>query len=280
VIYIVVAHHKEAERVIQNLNLKKLSISGAKDIFGNTNYRLIVSGSGELSAAVATSILGAEINTLASNVFVNLGVAASTDPSDVGSIFHIHSLHSQSFGRSFYPDMIVNLGIPQRGLESWNRPFLRSETTISGNHTLIDMEAAGFYDAARCFVAPSRICVIKLVTDSGGGSLPELKRSIIQALSRSAHLFLDPIERLRCWIESRPSIEHLTPLLHSIRDQLALSETQWHDLLFRVRALSDRDDDRGLKILFERYAAGTAHTREDKRTNFRALLNELSVPLV
>jgi adenosylhomocysteine nucleosidase len=166
---ITVALHPEARPLITHFGLKQDTTSHAVPIFHRENHALAVSGVGRLKSAIATTYLLSRISSLDDVILLNIGIAGHTQVPKAGSVelgdlFLVHKITEQATGHTFYPDMLVKSPIAESVLTTVDRPLDRSDN-MKIESGLVDMEAAGFYQAAATFLAPHQIHCIKIVSD-------------------------------------------------------------------------------------------------------------------
>lgn len=168
-VLITVALHPEARPLITHFGLKQDTASHAVPIFHRDDLFLTVSGVGRLKSAIATTYLLSRISSFDDVILLNIGIAGHTQASDAGAIglgdlFLVHKITEQATGHTFYPDMLIQTKIAESVLTTVDRPLARSND-MEIESGLVDMEAAGFYQAAATFLAPHQIHCIKLVSD-------------------------------------------------------------------------------------------------------------------
>lgn len=121
---------------------------------------MIVSGVGRLRASIATAVLASSQPLLG---LINLGLCGSPGELEVGRLAIAHRVIDHATSRSYYPDMLGRHGLPEVTLETFERPVTADHPVSSG--TAVDMEGAGFFEAASCFLSPARIQCLKVVSD-------------------------------------------------------------------------------------------------------------------
>lgn len=177
-ILITTALYCEAQPFIRYFQLKKDMSFTRFQVFRNDDILLLITGTGSMQAAIAASSVCSLIPPSRQDLFLNIGVCGlSKNSSPAGSVFLGNKIVELSTGRSFYPDLI------------YSHPFLEGTILTSpsivcktadgtgfglgsyktedyfGKAYLIDMEAAGFYQASSCFYRPHQLFFIKIVSD-------------------------------------------------------------------------------------------------------------------
>lgn len=168
-IYIVTALAQEAIPLIQHFKLKK-DLSHTKfDIYKNDLIKLIVSGTGKLKSSIATTYLLLKEPPKKSDKILNFGICGSgSEKHKSGQVFLINKIEDLNSGKSYYPEILFSHLIPEAGIVTHEKPVIKAKSTPSTNG-LVDMEVAGFYEAANIFVQSHNIIVMKVVSDHLSG---------------------------------------------------------------------------------------------------------------
>ena len=165
-IHIFTALYPEAKPLIQALSLKKRA--------AQTHYQQFLSEEGDLSltitgvgpmqeAAVTASVL-TDYDAGAQDQLLSLGTAArlTTCPA---SMYHVNKIMEAVTMRDFYPDMLLNTGLPEASLITGAKLYTKQESGYAAD--LYDMEAAAVYQAASMFLGPHQMNFLRIVTDDG-----------------------------------------------------------------------------------------------------------------
>ncbi len=152
-----IALHAEARPVIERYRLKQ-DASFALPVFRRNEVWLTVTGTGRMKSAIATTFLIAHVENGEHAVIFNLGIAGHTQkagegPVKVGDRFLAHKITEQGTGRSFYPDLLARSPLAESALTTVDAPLDRADAS-GVEPGLVDMEAAGFYQAAAAFHPP------------------------------------------------------------------------------------------------------------------------------
>jgi adenosylhomocysteine nucleosidase len=232
---IISAHHREALAIIEKYDLKQNRNFSARPVFESSSVRLVISGMGSINAAIATTLAFSDLNPLHVHAAVNFGICAGNKTLPLSELFQVNRILSPSLKKSWYPDMILKLGFPESGLETHEHAYIDSESPPL-TMELVDMEAAGFFEAARTFVAPSRIFVLKLLSDFGA-RFEDIKPQIDNLISSQQTALMSALDAILDWLQRcvEPSKEELH-LIEKVQKSLALSESQYQQLLFLCRA--------------------------------------------
>ena len=106
----ITALYPEAKGLIKQLNLKKQSSETLYQLFEGEEIRLLVTGTGMISAATATASHFTRYPASGTDIVINIGVAGYA-PGDygtanIGDLFLAAKLTEAATGRTFYPDLL------------------------------------------------------------------------------------------------------------------------------------------------------------------------------
>ena len=194
-VYVFCAFYGECSGLIKHYNLKKRQTDKYYrfDVFENENQpvRIILTGQGSVMAAAAVSGAASFFGIKAEDAIINVGTCAGYY--EPGQVFICNKITEEATGRTFYPDMILRSGLPERGLVTVpvviNKPIHEYVNKDSHNMALYDMEAAAIYQAANLYVGPHRIGFVKVVSDNGDieGLTPDfIKKLMAEAVDEMA----------------------------------------------------------------------------------------------
>lgn len=125
--------------------------------------RLIITGMGKMDSAMAVSYVCGRYGG-SNDLLVNIGTCAGGRNRD--GAYLINKVTDKETGRSFYPDMLYDLGLPESGVTTLAH-IASEELTSEDDDMLWEMEASGFIQSALMFAPPHRIQLIKVVSDNG-----------------------------------------------------------------------------------------------------------------
>ena len=194
-VYVFCAFYGECSGLIKHYNLKKRQTDKYYrfDVFENENQpvRIILTGQWSVMAAAAVSGAASFFGIKAEDAIINVGTCAGDY--EPGQVFICNKITEEATGRTFYPDMILRSGLPERGLVTVpvviNKPIHEYVNKDSHNMALYDMEAAAIYQAANLYVGPHRIGFVKVVSDNGDieGLTPDfIKKLMAEAVDEIA----------------------------------------------------------------------------------------------
>jgi hypothetical protein len=133
---------------------------------------------GKVRSAICTTAVLSSLPSPESVIAVNIGIAGCRPgTASTGDLLLINKITDASSRLRFYPDILLRHGLPERSLVTHDAPV----TCPPESDVLVDMEAAGFFQAASAFVPPSQILVLKIVSDYCDGSqvTPEAASALV-----------------------------------------------------------------------------------------------------
>lgn len=188
-------------------------------------YRFLISGMGQNNIVGAVNFAVGKFGT-PSHIF-NVGICGAIKDYQIGELVLPNKIVEGSNNRNFFPEMMIKSGIREGTLGTFNEAVRKPISGID----LYDMEGAGFFEAATRFLPPSRISVIKIVSDhleSLPGSKDEVTRLIAaqaDTISTYCSKFIATLYALSNEFNSEES-----KLLQDLSSSMRLSVTQAHQL--------------------------------------------------
>lgn len=194
-VYIFCAFYGECSGLIKHYNLKKRQTDKYYrfDVFENENQpvRIILTGQGSVMAAAAVSGAASFFGIKAEDAIINVGTCAGDY--EPGQVFICNKITEEATGRTFYPDMILRSGLPEKELVTVpvviHKPIHEYVNKDSYDMALYDMEAAAIYQVANLYVGPHRMGFVKVVSDNGDieGLAPDfIKKLMAEAVDEIA----------------------------------------------------------------------------------------------
>lgn len=165
-IHIFTALYPEAKPLIQALSLKKRAAQTHYQQFLSEegDLSLTITGVGPLQAAAVTASVLTDFDAGASDQLLSLGTAAALTACPA-SMYHVNKITEAVTMRDFYPDMLLNTGLPEASLITGAKLYTKQESGYAAE--LYDMEAAAVYQAASMFLGPHQMNFLRIVTDDG-----------------------------------------------------------------------------------------------------------------
>lgn len=184
-IIFVCALQVEARPLIEYFHLKKDMSEHKWPVYKNDNYRLIVSGTGKIKAAMAAAHLLSRINSSQISCLINFGICGSNSGLyQPGAVMLTHKVEDIETGRSYYPDLFAGHDLPGAVMQCHSRPVYMPEET-GGPAIFCDLESAGIMEAAVKYLSPHQVVMLKIISDKlDSGHLPEnqVKTYLVAAL--------------------------------------------------------------------------------------------------
>lgn len=191
-----------------------------------------------------------------SDFVINVGCAAGLK----GGCYLVNSVTEQDTGRRFYPDMLVDSSLPEA-------PLITSSSIVTEPVPgyLYDMEAALICGHVMKKIAPSRIAIIKAVSDDGS------RRPSANEVTSLIRGYRDEIGSITDSLCRENEPVNYMPLPESVIDELRLSQymkCEFEDLVHYCVASGNMEKLSG--ILDEMRGNGTLPVK-DKRQGRRVL---------
>jgi len=155
-IYFICAFEAEARALIEYCKLQKDPNSPCT-LFSNAERIILISGMGQDNAKKAIEYLLLKYPHSDDDVLINLGICAAQDKFPVGSLLHVQSLRSRS--ESF------ELKVVDSTLQKVSCFSSEEVLTQVVDTDIAEMEAISIYKAASASFSPSKISILKVVSD-------------------------------------------------------------------------------------------------------------------
>ena len=169
-ITIITALYPEAKGLIHCLNLKKNSAETLYQLFEGEEFRLIITGAGMISAAVATARHFANYPSSTEDIVINLGISGGyfneNADTHIGDLFLVSKITEQPTGRTFYPDLLYRHSF-RLGEVITCATSCHDDSTLVDS-VLVDMEASTLYQALLPHFSPDRMFFFKVISDFPG----------------------------------------------------------------------------------------------------------------
>lgn len=167
----ITALYPEAKELITKLNLKKQEKETLYQLFEGEEIRLVITGTGMISAATAVARHFANYPAKSGqDIAINLGVAGyapgNKGTASVGDAYLACKLTESTTGRTFYPDFLYRHNF--RLLPLVTVPVVCNNAAAFSEETLIDMEAAALYQSLLPHFSPDRMFFFKVISDIPG----------------------------------------------------------------------------------------------------------------
>lgn len=267
------AFYKEALPFINHLQLKKDTQFTKFQLFRNEKVLLLITGTGKMNSAIALTSLCSLSPPSEEDLLVNIGICGCTNKTvPQGTIFLCNKILEAETRRTFFPDMLYSHPFLEGCLLTSPVPVDFSETAktlntfknsdpgiekafmlsmknllITGNY-LVDMEAAGLYQAASYFFKPHQMLFLKVVSDhlvlntsSSAGINPHEVSKLLESNCDKILEWVFHVEESST--ANKPP--HLSPeeetAVRTLFSALRLSVTMEHSLLQHLRYFKLRE---------------------------------------
>jgi adenosylhomocysteine nucleosidase len=231
--FLSVALFAEARPLIRHFRLKRVHAPGRFQRFAGDGIRLVVSGTGSLSAAVATAHLLTDGRAGEGDTFFNIGLCGAVDGDfTLGQTVLCHKIVDHGTKRAYYPDILVRHGLRETVLETFSHPVRRENIPCGTEGHVADMEGAGCFVAASAFLPPHRLYFLKIVSDFL--ETDTLSSASVSRFMENAIPHLESLMHARASIAvpgDRPLFDQDDLALLQLADErLRLTETMRHQL--------------------------------------------------
>jgi len=164
-LYLVVALPCEAKPITRQLGLGRDNDVANPAVFAGDDCILVVSGVGKARAAAATAFMLTRYGARGTGVVANIGVCGATgNTHKIGQLLVINRIRDHSSDRIFLPDMLYRHSCLEAALTTCDQPVRGGQSTVDAG-SVVDMEGAGFFEAAAMFVPTDLIMCLKVVSD-------------------------------------------------------------------------------------------------------------------
>jgi hypothetical protein len=227
---LITALRQEARPLIEALGLKQDTASRRIPVYTSDDTLLVISGIGKLYAGIATThALHLAGNPEACHL-INVGMCgAVVDQIALGEAVAVHKIWDHATGREFFPDMLVNHGLQEAVLGTFDQPVTTANRPILACD-VVDMEASGVFQAAQLFLSPHQMLFLKVATDYlefSTNDYPQMQRYYDQSVDEWLPV-LKHTESLDMQEEVISSEQET--FLTSVADSMRLTQTQTHQL--------------------------------------------------
>ena len=230
-IAIVCALPLEAKEFIRLFSLIQKSTTTPFSVYESDEVVLVVTGMGSLRMQCGVATLMGLYDPKTFDMVINMGVCAGSKESFViGDIVMISSLKGER--QRCYPDMIARHPFCEGALLSVETPFAGD---IPKDHC-VDMEGVAFFQAASLFVSPSRLIVVKIISDYGNPDVViENSKAYLPKVSDTIKEWIVNAKKL--FVRSPLLSEQQEEKLRSIAQEKKLSSYQTHDERKKILSL-------------------------------------------
>lgn len=165
-IYIVTAFHAEAKPLIDHFGLKKLYEPLKFQIFSGDDIVLIESREGIVNSSIATTFILTKFKASYKDIALNIGICGAKEGYfSKGDVILCNKIINHYSKKRFYPDILIRHTMKEASLESFMQPVKKDNLSQEIEGDIVDMEGAGFFEAASVFLPLHNVHCIKIVYD-------------------------------------------------------------------------------------------------------------------
>jgi nucleoside phosphorylase len=242
-LYIITALYAEAKPLIHAYELKKQAQLNRFQIFQGEHVKLIVTGTGKMEAAIATTYLLSQQNVTPTDVLLNVGLCGAVNKQLAkGTAILAHQLLDYETKRAYYPDILLSHRFEEGSIETFSVPVTQALAhKVTGSY--VDMEATGIYQAASLLLAPHQMLFVKIISDYLGDSVFAAEQ-VSQWITAQLAALMSYLEALQAVLEPPvdPVSEEDKQMIEEVSKHLKLSTTMYHEWtrLYRQAKLNNR----------------------------------------
>ncbi len=279
-ILIVTALKIEADPFISFFRLKKNMAITAFSVYQKEEIALIISGTGKLRAAIATTLLLTQYGHATENhLLVNVGFCGCFDKCiPIGSICQVAKVSDMDTLRDYYPELFDTRTPAIQSLACYSHIvreedadiFRRPEGTL-----LCDMESAGIMEASTRLLETHRVMILKIVSDHLA-TISSTRADYIEMMDSHADFLTSAIKKAYCEITSAQPARmrsEITELLEITARSLRLTVAMRQ--ILQGLLLRAEQNDLDPTDLLARAAITPVTTRSDRKLAFDQLLEDL-----
>ncbi len=285
-LFISVAMQAEAVPFISGFKLQKKQNINKFRVYGSDRCVLVVTGTGPVRSALATSFMLTRFNASPSDFWVNVGVCAARPKADIGHLYIVNRIRDNVTGSERFPDMLYRHDFTEAGVETCQYPVIHQDK-IAKDILLADMEAYGAFEAAQRFVPLHRMAILKVVADH---FTPEkiktdhVKRMVNDAAPRAINWLSRVVLEQDCARETIQDSSRFTgrwAVLERAVSSLDLSKTMAVEFrqVLRYLSLVDVPMSNGLVLLIENIISNNACIKRRDAKKILARLKEEALGL-
>lgn len=216
VLNLIVATQAEADPVISELKLKK--ISSSLICYQNDDVHLVITGIGKCNTAtacgwLANKTIGPDTTNHRQVVWMNFGIAGHVN-ADIGSCFRAHKITDLATEKVWFPHP-PTIDFPSSDLITVDQPLPQYRPD-----QLHDMEASSFVEAARKFSDAELVQSLKVVSDNSDHPLAEVNAKL------ATRLIADNLEQIVNFLETLKSLSNTAATAENIIAKTI--KERWH----------------------------------------------------
>ncbi len=163
-IYMVAALTSEAIPLIRHFKLKKNLSHNKFDVYENEQIKLIISGTGKIKSAIATTYLLLKEPPKKNDKILNFGICGSaSEKNKIGQVFVINKIEDAGSEKCYYPEILYTHSFSESSIFTYDHVVTKEN--MKRGSKLVDMESVGFFESANTFLLSHNIIILKIVSD-------------------------------------------------------------------------------------------------------------------
>lgn len=229
---IVVALAGEARLFLDRYRLSRIDNPSSYPLFTNKNRNiyLIVSGIGKVKSAAALSYLHAFSGAETHTCYLNAGIAGAWRH-PLGELALAHKITDEASRKNFYPLPVLRGSIASVAIVTVDKPIAMHQADA-----WVEMEAAGFHQAALNLVTQEQIYTLKIVSDNAEYPFSQVHaEQVIQLFQKNA----ENIEKIVQYLLEFSASENLqsapSPYFSELVNRFHFTHYQRHQLREALR---------------------------------------------
>ncbi|ABP66023.1 hypothetical protein Csac_0383 [Caldicellulosiruptor saccharolyticus DSM 8903] len=249
-IYIVTAFHAEAKPLIEHFELKKLYEPSKFQIFSGNDTLLIESKEGIVKSSIATTFALTKFGAGSKDIALNIGICGAVENAfSKGDVILCNKIINHHSKKAFYPDILIQHSMKEATLESFMHPVKKDSLPVEIEGDIVDMEGAGFFEAASIFLPLHNVHCIKIVhdfLDFEKINPVEIENLIKQSIPHIENLINSLLKLNLEFCYNMPEIDNIHLLVNKLKNSLHLTtymtnelESLLKDYIIRHKKLPD-----------------------------------------
>jgi len=233
-IYIVTAFHAEAKALIKHFGLKKLYEPSKFQIFSGNDILLIESKEGIVKSSTATTFALTKFGAGSKDIALNIGICGAVENAfSKGDVILCNKIINHHSKKAFYPDILIQHSMKEASLESFMHPVKKDSLPLEIEGDTVDMEGAGFFEAASIFLPLHNVHCIKIVYDFLDFEKidpTEVENLIKQSIPHIENLINSLLKLNFEFFNYVPEIDNIPLLVNKLKNSLHLTTYMTNEL--------------------------------------------------
>ena len=276
-IAIISALMAEARPLITYFQLQHQQEPSMVRVWGNDNLLVAVTGTGKVKSAAVTSAL-CQYGNGQIDAVINIGLAGAAFETGLGQLFLTNKIVDHHSQAAYYPEMLLKTTLDEAELRTFDYPVTMQhlQEEKPAYEGLIDMEAAGFFEASLMYLPATRISCLKIVSDflQGDAFSKEKASQLITDNLSDIKLYIRRVMQLIRDNESNPLPSEIIEMMEVLSDNLNLTITQQRQLEKRI--IYNRLTGGTTINTLQEYVTKKSNSKQERNRMLKMLLSRLS----